>query len=188
MMAVFMTILALAMIAVMVWALLPKDLSGVKGYPFDPLAKTETKNFLEPAQKVMIDRNSELVLSEEDVNLYLNQRLQGEQAGLMASFVKFRGIYVDFEPEIAEVILEREIFGQPITMSSKIGVQHVRGLVKYRPVGWTIGRFEFTTRNIKPVVDMFVRLRQACGDEMGVLQQLADVRFEADQIVLDGKL
>lgn len=184
-MAVFMTILALGMLGVVVWAMLPTDMSGIKGFPYDPLTKTEPKNLLEEAQKVMLNRNSELALSEEDVNLYLNHRLQGQQGGIIGSIVKFRAVYIDFAPETAEIFIEREIFGQAVTMSSKMAVDHVRGIVNYRPVGWSIGRFQFSSRNIKPVVDMFVRLRKTCSEEVTVLQQMANIRFEENKVVLD---
>lgn len=189
-MGVFLFLIALAMLAVVGVVLLPKDISSVKGYPVNPLTSEggEPRNLLDEAQKVMISRDKDLVLSEEEVNRYLNHRLQGQQGGLMSSLVKFRGVYVDFSPERAEIIVERSIFGKPITLTSQIRTEKFQRQTLYRPAGWSIGKLEFTSRNIKPIIDMFFRMRLAFDEEYSTLRQMADVRFEENQVVLDATL
>ena len=187
-MTVFMTLIALALLGAVVYIILPKDLSKVQGYPVNPVTSGEPRNLLKEAQAVMIDRKGEIAFSEEEVNRYLNHRLQGQQNGAMASLVKFRGVYVDLTPGIAEIIVERELFGMPITMSSKVRAEKFRGQVVYRSAGWSLGKFEFASRNIKPVIDMFIRLRNSCLDEFTTMQNMAEVKFEENQIVLDSVL
>jgi hypothetical protein len=188
MMTVFLTVIALGMLAAVAMVMLPRDMSTVGGYPINPLAGEKPRNLLAEAQKIMIDRNTELSLSEEEVNRYLNQRLQGEQKGPMAALVKFRGVYLDFAPGTADVVIERELFGMPITMSAKLTAEQTRGRAYYKPAGWTLGRVELGERNVKPVIDLFIRLRGTCLDEYQAIQQMSDVRFEDNRVVLDARI
>lgn len=188
MMTVFLTVIALGMLAAVVMVMLPRDMSKVGGYPINPLAGEKPRNLLAEAQKIMIDRNTELAFSEEDVNRYLNQRLQGAQKGPMAALVKFRAVYLDFAPGTADVIIERELFGMPITMSAKLSAEQSRGRAYYKPAGWTLGRVELGERNVKPVIDLFLRLRGTCLDEFQAIQQMSDVRFEDNRVVLDARI
>jgi hypothetical protein len=188
MMTVFLTVIALGMLAAVAMVVLPRDMSKVGGYPVNPLAGEKPRNLLAEAQKIMIDRSAELSLSEEEVNRYLNTRLQGEQKGPMAALVKFRGVYLDFAPGAADVIIERELFGMPITMSAKLTTEQARGRAYYKPAGWTLGRVELGERNVKPVIDLFLRLRGTCLDEYHAIQQMSDVRFEDNRVVLDARI
>lgn len=185
-MDVFLFLVACAMIVVIVMVVLPKDLSGLKGHPIDPLLeKKDVRNLLAEGQKIMVERKQALEISEAEVNKYLNVRLQGDQEGIMSSLVKFKGAYFDFSPDLAEVIIERELLGMPITMTSRIRPEKFQRQVIYRNAGWSIGKIDFTSRNIKPIIDMFVRMRIACKEEYDVLLQMNGVRFEQDKVILD---
>lgn len=185
-MDVFLFLVACAMIVVIVMVVMPKDLSGLKGHPVDPLLeKKDVRNLLAEGQKIMVERKQALEISEAEVNKYLNVRLQGDQKGIMSSLVKFKGAYFDFSPDLAEVIIERELLGMPITMTSRIRPEKFQRQVIYRNAGWSIGKIDFTSRNIKPIIDMFVRMRIACKEEYDVLLQMNGVRFEQDKVILD---
>ncbi|MDF1824610.1 MAG: hypothetical protein P1U68_08205, partial [Verrucomicrobiales bacterium] len=183
-MTVFVSLAILGLIALIGMLMAPKDLSFISGYP----AKEETmgvpRNILDEAQRLMVSRGGEIALSETDLNTYLNQRLKGEQGGIISSFVDFKGVYVDIAPGTAEIFIERELFGFPITMSSKVKSEKNRGQTTYQPEGWTLGKIETKTRIMKPVKELFLSLRSTCIDEYTVLQQLSDVRFEDDKLVL----
>ena len=187
-MTVFLTLVALAMLAVVVMVVLPRDMSAIGGYPVNPLATGKPRNLLEESQKIMIQRTSEIAFTEEEVNQYLNHRLQAEQTGPMAALVKFRGIYIDFSPGFAEAVIERELFGMPLTMTSKIKTEKFRMQTVYRAETWTLGRIDLGARNIKPVIDLFLRLRNTCADEYQTMQQMVTVRFEENRVVLDSRI
>jgi len=189
-MSIFMVLLALGLIALILMALRPGDLSGIAGYPQDALT-TEApapRNLLDEAQRAMVDRSSELVLTEEEVNRYLNERLQASQTGLVSSLVTFRGVYVNFSPGTAEIIIEREIFGRPITKSCLIRSETSRRQTQYRVVSWSIGQLDLGARNVKPVMDLFARIRGACSEEWLTLQQMPEVRFEENRVVIDSRI
>ncbi len=185
---VLLTLVALGMLAVVVLVAMPKDLSAVGGHAVGLTDGAKPRNLLAETQKIMIDRNSALTFSEEEVNRYLNHRLSGSQKGMMAALVKFRGIYIDFSPSKAEVILEREIFGRAITMSVDLSAEEFRRQIVYKPTAWHIGKISLGSRTVAPVVALFVRLRDSLVDEYQVLQQMPNVRFEDNKVVLDPRI
>ena len=187
-MTVFLTLVAMGMLAVVVLVVLPRDMSPVAGYPVNPLTSGKPRNLLAEAQKEMVSRTADLSFTEEEVNQYLNHRLQAEQTGPMASLVKFRGVYIDFTPGIADIIIERELFGMPLTMGATISTDKFRQQTIYRATNWQLGRIDLGKRNIKPVIDLFLRLRMSCLDEFQTLQQMVDVKFEENKVILDSTL
>ena len=186
-MSVFMFLVALGMVGLIAMVMLPKDdMETISGYPNNPMAESSTpRNLLKESQKVMMTREAPVSFSEKEVNQYLNDRLSGEQSGLMATIVQFKGVYVDFTPGMAEVVVEREIFGQQLTTSAKVTAEPFKSQIVYRPAGWSIGRIELGSRNIKPVIDMFMRLRDSMGEEYATMKQMVNVKFENDRITLD---
>lgn len=186
-MTVFLLLVALGMIALIGMVMLPREnMDMVAGYPIDPMAEKGTpRNLLEESQKVMMTRSEKVTFSEAEVNEYLNDRLQGEQSGVLATIVKFKGVYVDLTPGLAEIIVEREIFGKPLTTSCKMRAEPFKSQIVYRPTGWTIGRIELGSRNIKPVVGMFKRLQETMNEEISTMKQMVNVKFEQDRIILD---
>jgi hypothetical protein len=187
-MTVLLTLVALGMLAVVVMVAMPKDLASVGGYAVGLTDGGKPRNLLAETQKIMIDRNTELTFSEEEVNRYLNYRLSGTQKGMMAAIVKFRGVYVDFSPAKAEMIIEREIFGRPITISVDLVAEQIRRQMVYKPDAWHLGKISLGARTIGPVVELFTRLRGSLLDEYHVLQQMSDVRFEDNKVVLDARI
>lgn len=187
-MTVFLTLVALGMLAAVTYVVLPREMTTVAGYPVNPMTSSKPRNLLADAQQAMITRTTALTFTEEEVNHYLNHRLQAEQTGPMAALVSFRGVYVDFTPDLAEVIVERELLGMPLTIGATIATEKFRRQTIYRATDWQLGRVHLGKRNIKPVIDVFLRLRMSCLDEFQALQQMADVRFEENQVILDSRL
>ncbi len=185
---VLITLAALALLGVAVMVVLPKDLSKIKGSVSSPVAAEAPRNLLTEAQKVMVDRNADIAFTEEEVNHYLSRRLQGVQKGPVASIVKYRGTFIDFSHDSAEIVIEREVFGQPLTMSVKLVPEAFRGQIQYKPTNWSLGRIDLGTRTMKPIVDLFLRARTTLTDEYELLRQMTQVRFEEDRVVLDARL
>jgi len=184
-MSVLVMLLALGMLAGVVMIVLPGDVSKIAGYPASPIPAPNPRNILDEAQKIMMERKELLSLSEDVVNQYLNRRLQGSQKGALAALVKFKGVYVDFSPGVAEIFVVREIFGKTLTMSTKVAAERGRRGMRYQPVGWTLGRVDLGKRSVKPVVQLFLRLRSTCLEEFQTLEQMSEVIFEENTVVLN---
>lgn len=185
--SVLLALVALGLLAVVGMILMPKELDFIKGYSSgDTLIKTKPRNLLEEAQKVMLKRGGEdLVFTEEEVNAYLSHRLQGSQAGALGSLIQYKGCYVDFTKGNAEFFIERSIFGFPLTMSSKIHIKRFREEVQWTSAGGTIGKFTLGSKQLKPIVEAFKRMRGNFDDERLVMAQMVDVKFEEDKVILD---
>lgn len=185
---VLMALIALGLLALVVMVALPKDLKTVAGYPGDASDNAAPRHILSELQAAMVNRGAEITLTEEEVNRYLRRRLNGEQKGFLGSLVSFRGVCVDFSPNQAEVVVEREIFGLPLTMGVELAADASRRPVVFRPVAWNLGRIRLGQTAPKPVVDLFVRLRGSLLDEYQVLQQMPTVRFEENLVVIDSRI
>lgn len=191
MMSVFLGLLTVGMLVLVAMVMWPRDLSGVGGYVIDPIAAASNpvkRNLLDEAQKLMIGRSSEMAISELEVNTYLAERFKGEQGGLMASLVSYKRVLVDFTPGNAEVIVLRELFGFPMTLSCNARIDDVRGSFVFTPTGWSIGRINLGSTNLKPVIDLFARLKSSASEEFETMRNLTGVRFEDDVIVLDAAI
>jgi hypothetical protein len=191
MMSVFLGLLTVGMLGLVAMVMWPRDLADIGGYVIDPIAAASApakRNLLDEAQKLMIGRSAEMAISEMEVNTYLAERFKGEQGGLMGSFVSFKRVLVDFSPGKAEVIVLRELFGFPMTMSCKARIDEVRGSFIFTPSGWTIGHINLDSSNIKPVIDLFDRLKSSASEEFETMRNLTGVRFEDDVIVLDAAI
>lgn len=183
---VFMTLLlgvvALAMLGVVAMVVLPKDLSAVQGYPVDPLATEAPKNLLPDLQAILFEPGQEVSFTEQEVNDFLNYRIQGNQGGPFASFLKFQGAYVDFTPGQMEVHVERSLFGFPVTMSTRVRAEPFRGQTRWTASGGSIGKFDMQGKQFHPVVKAYQNLMQAAKDEVQAVRQMAMVRFDADSV------
>jgi len=191
MMSVFLGLLTVAMLGLVAMVMWPRELSDIGGYVIDPIAAASNpvkRNLLDEAQKLMVGRSAEMALSETEVNAYLADRFVGDQGGLMGSLVSFKRVLVDFSPGTAEVIVLRELFGFPLTMSCTARIDEVRGAFVFRPTGWTIGHINLDSTNIKPVIDLFGRLKSSASEEFETMRNLTGVRFEDDVIVLDAAI
>lgn len=184
---VVLLVVGLALLAVVVVTALPRGVSGVGGYPPDAVSGAAPRNLLGELQQAISDRNSEMIISESEINQYVARRLSGKQAGAMGSLVKFRGVSVDISPGKAEITVERSALGLPLTMGVALVTEGDQSQTIYKPVAWYIGRIKLGERTLKPVVDLFGRLRDSLGDEYLAIQQMGSVRLEDDQVVFDSR-
>ena len=185
-MTVFLLIVAIAIFVIIVMVMLPKDLSFIKGYPAGKIGGEKPRNLLAEVQQILGPGDKALTFTEEEVNAYINSRIKGAQGGPLKFLVNFKGAYVDFEEGVAESYIERTVFGIPFTMSLKL-VRNRRG-TEYQAGGGSIGRFSMSSRQFKPILDTFVRLSVALGEEIDAINRietLGQVRFEDDKLVLD---
>lgn len=187
-MNVFIGLIGIAMLVLVIMVLLPKDLSGIAGYPANLLDNSEPRNLLSEAQGVMVSQSEEVVISESDLNTYINHRIQGQQGGLMGAIVAFDGVYVDLLPNGGEVYVLRNFFGIPVTLTSRFRAESFRYQMRYEVVEFTIGKISMGSGNIKPVIDLFGRIKGALQEEEYTLNQLGEIRFEANQMILSSKI
>ncbi len=186
--SVLMGVVAIGLVVLVGMFLAPKNLSFIQGYPAANAMSGnggKPRNLLAEGQAVMNKAGAgTLTYSEEEVNRYLNQRLNGQQGGILGALVKFKGVYVDLDQDMAEFYIERSMLGLPLTMSSRVKVQRFRGEVMWKAAGGTIGKFNMNSRQLQPIVRAFTGALVNLEDEIDLLNHMADVKFEKDKIKL----
>ncbi len=94
-----------------------QDLSDIDGFVENSLAIAPAgpnlANLLENAAR---NKNG-VRITEEQINSYIRRTLKFEQGGWFESFVEARGVWVRLQENVVEVIIEREVWGRPHTIS-----------------------------------------------------------------------
>ena len=165
--------------------MMPRNLEFIRGYPAGEIGGVKSRNLLAETQQIYGEMDRAVAFSEEEVNAYLNYRIKGTQKGPLSPIVKFKGIYADFEDDLAEFYVERTVFGIPFTMSLKVTKKRLNAKTIWRAGGGSIGRFRLSSQQFKPIIDAFVRLGLACEQEMEAVKKMGMVRFEENRVVLD---
>jgi hypothetical protein len=96
----------------------PQDLSDIKG-----ISGTSKPRDLRAVLQSAVDRGYEVTLTEEEINLYLKQTLLAKQGGMLEKSVAFDGVRVRLEEGRAEIIMQRSVMGQPLTLSMFVRVE-----------------------------------------------------------------
>lgn len=99
----------------------PQDLSDLEGR--GPGAVGEKSRDLPQVMKNALDGGYPLTITEKEVNLYLRDTLKSEQGGVLADQVSIRDVAVRFEDGRAEIIIERDVAGQTLTLSMYLRVE-----------------------------------------------------------------
>lgn len=95
------------------WAWSPQDISQIPGLQENKKVAPNIPDLLERAQ----NGNFPLILSEQDINLYLNQKLNAVQTGPIGILSRFVGVYVKGYDGYGEITFVREIGGTYQTVS-----------------------------------------------------------------------
>lgn len=179
----------------------PQDLTDLGGY--GPAAALAPRKDLRSTLQNSLDRGYELTLSEEDINGYLSRTLAAKQGGLLGSQVTLDGAWVRLEQGRVEIILERRILGQPLTLSTYVqisqtvsptgapsteGVLHGGPYVKDLPLnqGGRFGQLAVPQGFLLLVLPSFQKLADLYKTELDLaLGRMARIRIEKDKLILD---
>lgn len=135
-----------------------------------------------------VRRNYPVTFREEEVNAWLNKRLEVKQGGVLAPFVKARGVWVDFKQDEIEIIIERE-FGK--------GRVHVTSLfMKFNrsKQGYSIERHSSHIGQVRApggfarlIMPAFEKLAEELTDELKFYQggKIKDIKVGNGKITLD---
>lgn len=95
----------------------PQDLSDIEGYQSDSSVPPEIGPNLRALLENAAKNKNGVRITEGQINNYIRRTLQFEQEGWFQSFVTARGAWVRLEEDVIEVIIEREVWGKPHTIS-----------------------------------------------------------------------
>ena len=166
----------IAALAMFAWQVLsPQDLTDVES-----AAGRDLPHLLEQAQA----EGGEVSITEAELNGFIAGTLGMGQAGLLGETVAVRRVLVRLEPGIAEVIIEREVFGYPQTVSMFLRIvqdpqdersievsldagELIKGLSI--PVGGRFGQLRIPQGFLRLVLGSFVELTKVYAPELRLL-------------------
>jgi len=180
----------------------PQDLTDIGGYrSTTPVPERDMKAVL----KNSIDRGYPLTISEEELNDWLGRSLQLKQGGALAGNVDFKRVWIRLEKDVAEVIMEREVFGKPMTVSMFLQVEksqtdralntmlHLHGGPFHPDVpsitrGGRFGKLEIPQGFLVLVMPSFQKLAKLFPEEINMgIEEMSRISIEDGRLILDPK-
>jgi hypothetical protein len=180
-----------------------QDLSDIKkpeiGSGNAPSPQRDLKKVFEESVK----GNFVVTLSEKELNEWLASRLKLHQGGALAPWVKLNRVCVRLREGIAEIIIERDVHGFPLTTS--MFIQVVQSKTKHSstreiqfhggefiknsslpPRGGRFGKLTVPQGFLYLVMSDFHKLSDALKDEIELgIQRMTVIQIENQRIVLD---
>lgn len=183
--AVLLFLFAIALLAGVVVCFMPPDLTAISGYPPAP-GKTAPQNLLRRIDDAIsgayIDKKeSTLTFTEEEINLYLNQRLKKNQSGPLASATEIEGVFCDLQADSANLYVVRSVFGQPLVIFTSWAFEGDPANQKFVCQESGIGAVKTKGASLQPVMSPFFRLSETCAREIGALQDVTVDRLRIEE-------
>jgi len=186
--SILMILVALAMIAIVVLALLPADLSSkIVGYGDGPVSETPVRNLLPEIQQVALEPAKTLHIGEAELNQYLAIRLKGEQGGPFSRLVTYVGTYADLRPGVMEVFIERRVMGMPLTISCEVRQGFsFDGQLMTTAKASSIGKVPVKKLPLQPILTPFLKIWKALPYDTEALSRIGEFDLREGVIVLGG--
>lgn len=130
-------------------------------------------------------------ISERDLNAYVQENIELKQSGTLAEKVSARDIWVRLEKEVMEVIIEREVWGYPHTLSAKFRFPDIAmGDGRTKPaMEWdsvSVGQLRLPQGYGLLMVDGFEKLAEALEAELEpAFREMGKISVEKGMLVLD---
>ncbi|QTN31533.1 hypothetical protein HZ994_04060 [Akkermansiaceae bacterium] len=184
---------------------LPQDLSDIGGYSPAASSPASPPRDIAAVLQKSIEGDYSVTLSETEINSWLARELTLRQGGELAKWVSLRRVWVRLRGEVAEIIVERDVAGHPLTTSMFLQVEqnetakgittqihlHGGGYHADVPVPTRGGRFgQLTVPQgfLIMVMPDFEKIAQLFETEIDLgFRQMARITIEDNRIVLDPK-
>lgn len=134
-----------------------------------------------------VERNYPITFREEEINAWLNKRLQVKQTGALAPFVKARGVWVDFKKDEVEIIIEREIKGRTHVTSMFMQFNRSKQGYSIRRDTSHIGQVRAPGGFARLIMPAFENLAKELSEELKPYEkkQIRDIHVEEGKITFD---
>lgn len=116
----FVTIVLTGLAVALAFVATPQSMQDVEGYGNEV---ADSSRNLQRVMEESIKGGYAVTLSEAEINGYLKRTLEAKQTGFLSSWVKINAVAVRLNPEVVELITEREVFGHRVTTSMDIALK-----------------------------------------------------------------
>lgn len=146
-------------------------------------------NLMERMEQGLFKRNAPLVLTETEINRYLNAHLAAQDSGSLAKSRQIRHYDVQCLPGGFEIrLLWRGSHPHPSTATLQFTLRRQGNQFIIEPTTGTYGRLTVPRGFMSPLVPALQSLAQALKPEIDTAFQMNQIRFEQDQLVLDPRV
>ncbi len=182
---------------------LPQDLTDIGGYAAVAETPASPPRDIEAVLRKSIEGDYSVTLSEKELNNWLARELELKQGGELAEWVSLKRVWVRLKDGVAEVIIERDVAGYPLTTSMFLQVEqnetaegittqiHLHGggfheLVPVPSRGGRFGKLTVPQGFLIMVMPDFRKIAQLFETEIDLgFKQMARIKIEDKRIVLD---
>jgi hypothetical protein len=179
----------------------PQDLGDIGGY--GPATGSASSRDMKVVLQNSIDRGYPVTLTETEINTWLARVVEAKQGGFLSEQVKFRRVWIRLEDDRAEVVMEREILGWPLTVSMYLQVEQVESASGIKtqvhlhggpyhenlpqpPRGGRFGQLVVPQGFLILVMPAYQEFAALFPDEIRLgFEEMARIRIEKDRLVLD---
>jgi hypothetical protein len=184
---------------------LPQDLSDIGGYSPSPTTPASPPRDMRAVLSKAIEGDYSVQLSETELNHWLARELEMKQGGELAEWVTLKRVWVRLREDVAEVIIERDVAGYPLTTSMFLQVEqtetakgistrihlHGGGFHEMVPIPARGGRFgQLTVPQgfLIMVMPDFRKIAEIFETEIDLgFQRMSRIRIEDKRLTLDPK-
>lgn len=187
---IMLWLVAIALLGGVAVCFVQPDLSAIAGYPAAGSAKGSPNLLRELDDAISYayteKKESTLTFTEEQINAYINERLQKSQQGPFASSVKIEGIFCDLQPDTATLYLVRNVFGHPLVSFATWAFDGDPDDQHFRAQTSGIGLIKIAGPGISSIMAPFANLKDACAREAGGLRDptVDTVRIEDGRLIV----
>jgi hypothetical protein len=135
----------------------------------------------------MDPRVGTLRYSEDQVNGYVAYVLKGKQAALSKYYLKFERVVVAFEENSCRAIVQRSLFGLPLSTTTKFAPQLQNGALTAKTYGGAIGRLPIHPQLMQSAHFLFTDVRTALQREQKSLVKLGSLELHPKSLVVTAK-
>jgi hypothetical protein len=179
----------------------PQDLSDLQRKPGDSAVPSGRE--LKVVLRNAVDRGYPVTLTEVEINEWLGRTLVARQEGLLREKVRFERVWVRLEDDLAEVVMERKLWGHPLTVSMYLEVERMEGpqglTTEIRmhgkpfhedlpnlPRGGRFGQLVVPQGFLLLVMPAYQKLADVFQDEISLaFSEMNRFKIEKNQLVLD---
>lgn len=184
---------------------LPQDFSDIGGVEPSLTTPASSPRDLQAVLKKSIEGNYSVTLSETELNQWLARELKLKQGGELAQWVSLKRVCVRLRSGVAEVIIERDVAGYPLTTSMFLQVEqtesadgistqihlHGGGFHELAPIptcGGRFGQLNVPQGFLIMVMPDFRKIADLFETEIDLgFQRMARIKIEDKRLVLDPK-
>lgn len=184
---------------------LPQDLSDIGGYSPSLTTPASPPRDMKAVLTMAIEGDYSVQLSETELNHWFARELELKQGGELAEWVTLKRVWVRLREDVAEVIIERDVAGYPLTTSMFLQVEqtetakgistqihlHGGGFHEMVPIPSRGGRFGQLTVPQGFLIMVMPDFRKIAGIfeteiDLG-FQRMSRIRIEDKRLTLDPK-